>query len=91
MNENKINEYKLLAILIDEIILLKTKNAINEMVLEFLLQKNFPETFEALQVQLKAKTESLHAIHSQELMDLINVESDNISDDLKAMLSRLNM
>lgn len=91
MNNNKISDYKLFAILIDEILALKTKNAINEMVLEVLLQKNFPDSFEAFQVQLKAKVESLHAIHSQELIDLLHVESHESANDLRDLLSKLNL
>ena len=91
MNNNKISDYKLFAILIDEILALKTKNAINEMVLEVLIQKNFPDSFEAFQVQLKVKVESLHALHLQELIELLHVESHESANDLRDLLSKLNL
>lgn len=86
--KSTISDEKLFAILLEQIMLLKTEVAINKIILESILPNILPGSYEKLLEVAKDKVQSLHEIHAKELTDLLEVESDQMTNLLSKLLSK---
>lgn len=89
--QSKISSEKLFAVLIEQIMLLKTEVAINRSILESYIKNNNPNTYLEVLEQFELQRHKLHAAHAKELTDLLLVESDEMTNLLSKLLSKLNL
>jgi hypothetical protein len=87
-DQSKIKDEKVFAILLNEIVLLKSEVELSKTILENYIQNTYPDNYNVILESFEKERLKYRAYFSQYLHDLLLVESDDMTNLLLKLLSK---